>query len=53
MVMSVDVMFVNGIAFLTTLSQILQLATIEQLLLRMATQLSNSLMKIALLSILL
>jgi hypothetical protein len=39
-------MFVNGMAFLTTLSRKLQLATVEQLPLRMATQLSNSLIKI-------
>jgi len=39
-------MFVNGIAFLTTLSWKLQLGTIEQLPSRTATQLSNSLTKI-------
>jgi len=39
-------MIVNGIAFLTTLSQNLQLGTVEQLLTQTATQLSNSLIKI-------
>ena len=39
-------MFVNSIAFLTTLSQKLQLDTVEQLLSRTAIQLSNSLTKI-------
>ncbi len=39
-------MFVNGIAFLTTLSQKLQLSTVEQLPSRTAMQLSNSLTKI-------
>jgi hypothetical protein len=41
-----NVMFVNGIAFLTTLSQKLRLSTIEKLPSRTATQLSNSLTKI-------
>ncbi len=44
-VITADVMFVNGIAFLTTLSQKLQLSTVKQLPLRTATQL-NSLTKI-------
>jgi hypothetical protein len=39
-------MFVNGIAFLITLSQKLRLATIKQLPTRTATQLRNSLTKI-------
>ncbi len=39
-------MFVNGIAFLTTLSQKFQLSTVKQLPSRTATQLSNSLTKI-------
>jgi hypothetical protein len=39
-------MFVNGIAFLTTLSQKLRLSTVEQLPSQTATQLSNSLTKI-------
>jgi hypothetical protein len=41
-----DMMFVNGMAFLTTLSWKIRLATVEQLPLRTATQLSNSLTKI-------
>jgi hypothetical protein len=41
-----DVMFVNSIAFLTTLSQKLRLSTVEQLPSRTAMQLSNSLTKI-------
>ncbi len=45
-VLTANVMFVNGMAFLTTLSRKLQLATVEQLPSRMATQLSNSLIKI-------
>jgi hypothetical protein len=45
-VITADVMFVNGIAFLTTLSQKLRLSTVEQLPSRTATQLSNSLTKI-------
>jgi hypothetical protein len=45
-VITVDVMFVNEIAFLTTLSQKLGLSTVEQLPSRTATQLSNSLTKI-------
>jgi hypothetical protein len=45
-VMTADVMFVNCIAFLTTLSWKLRLATIEHLPLHTATQLSNSLLKI-------
>jgi hypothetical protein len=44
--LTADVMFVNGIAFLTTLSQKLRLGTVEQLPLCTATQLSHSLMKI-------
>jgi hypothetical protein len=39
-------MFVNGMAFLTMLSRKLQMATVEQLPSRTATQLSNSLIKI-------
>ena len=39
-------MFVNGIAFLITLSQKLKLGTVKQLPTRTATQLSNSLTKI-------
>ena len=39
-------MFVNGIAFLTTLSQKLQLGTSKQLPSQTATQRSNSLTKI-------
>ena len=42
-VLTTDVMFVKGIAFLTTLSQKLQLGTVKQLPSRTATQLSNSL----------
>jgi hypothetical protein len=45
-VITADVMFVNGIAFLTTLSRKLQLSTVEQLPSRTAMQLSNSLTKI-------
>ncbi len=45
-VLKADMMFVNGMAFLTTLSWKLRLATVVQLPLRMATQLSNSLIKI-------
>jgi hypothetical protein len=45
-VITADVMFVNGIAFLTTLSQKLRLSTVEQLPSRTAMQLSNSLTKI-------
>ncbi len=45
-ILTADVMFVNGIAILITLSRKLRLATIEQLPTRMATQLSNSLTKI-------
>jgi hypothetical protein len=45
-VITADVMFVNGMAFLTMLSQKLQLSTVEQLPLRTAMQLSNSLTKI-------
>jgi hypothetical protein len=45
-VLTADVMFVNGIAFLAMLSQKLRLGTVEQLPLCMATQLSNSLTKI-------
>jgi hypothetical protein len=45
-VLTAGVMFVNGMAFLTMLSRKLQLATVEQLPLRTATQLSNSLIKI-------
>jgi hypothetical protein len=45
-VITADVMFVNGIAFLTMLSQKLQLSTVEQLPLCTDTQLSNSLTKI-------
>jgi hypothetical protein len=41
-----EVMSINGIAFLTTLSQKLQLSTVEQLPSRTATKLSNSLTKI-------
>jgi hypothetical protein len=44
-VLMADVMFVNGMAFLTMLSQKLQLATVKQLPSRTATQLSNSLTK--------
>jgi hypothetical protein len=44
--MTADVMFVNGIAFLTTLSRKLWLVTVEQLPSCTATQLSNSLVKI-------
>jgi hypothetical protein len=45
-VITADVMFINGIAFLTTLSPKLRLGTVEQLPLCTATQLSNSLTKI-------
>jgi hypothetical protein len=45
-VLTADVMFVNSIAFLTMLSQKLQLSTVEQLSSRTATQPSNSLTKI-------
>jgi hypothetical protein len=45
-VLTADMMFVNGMAFLTTLSRKLQLATVEQLPSHTATQLSNSLIKI-------
>jgi hypothetical protein len=45
-VMTADVLFVNGITFLTTLFWKLRLATIERCSSRTATQLSNSLMKI-------
>jgi len=45
-VLTAGVMFVNGMAFLTTLSRKLRLATVEQLPSRTATQLSNSLIKI-------
>ncbi len=45
-VLTANVMFVNGMAFMTTLSWKLRLATVEQLPSRMATQLSNSLIKI-------
>jgi hypothetical protein len=45
-VMTANVMFISGIAFPTTFSWNLRLATIEQLPLRTATQLSNSFMKI-------
>jgi hypothetical protein len=45
-ILTADVMFVNGIAFLITLSWKLRLATVEQLPTRTATQLSNSLTKI-------
>ena len=44
-VLTADVMFVNGIAFLTMLSQKLQLGTAKQLPSCTATQLSNSLTK--------
>jgi hypothetical protein len=44
-VLTADVMFVNSIAFLITLSWKLRLATVEQLPTRTATQLSNSLTK--------
>jgi hypothetical protein len=44
--LTADVMFVNGIVVLTTLSKKLRLDTAKQLPLRMATQLSNSLTKI-------
>jgi hypothetical protein len=47
MVMTADVMFMNSIAFLATLSQKFWLATIEQLLLCTAMQLSNSLIKLS------
>jgi hypothetical protein len=45
-VLTANVMLINGIAFLITLSQKLQLATVEQLLMRTTTQLSSSLTKI-------
>jgi hypothetical protein len=45
-VITADMMFVNGIAFLTTLSQKLQLSTVKQLASHTAPQLSNSLTKI-------
>jgi hypothetical protein len=45
-VLTADVMFVNGMAFLTTLLRKLRLATVEQLPSHTATQLSNSLIKI-------
>jgi hypothetical protein len=45
-ILTANVMFVNGIAFLTTLSQKLRLATAEELPTRTVTQLSNSLTKI-------
>jgi hypothetical protein len=45
-VITAEVMFVNGIAFLTTLSQKIRLSTVEQLPSCMATQLSNSLTNI-------
>ncbi len=45
-VITADNMFINGIAFLTTLSQKLRLSTVEQLPSCTATQLSNSLTKI-------
>ena len=45
-VLTANVMFVNGMAFLTTLSRKLQLSTVEQLPSPMATQLSNLLIKI-------
>ncbi len=41
-VLTADVMFVNGMAFLTTLSRKLCLSTVEHLPSRTATQLSNS-----------
>jgi hypothetical protein len=44
--LTANVMFVNGMAFLTTLSQKLQLDTVEQLQLCTEMQLSNSLPKI-------
>ncbi len=44
-VLTTDVMFVNSMAFLTTLSWKLLLSTVEQLPSRTATQLSNSLIK--------
>jgi hypothetical protein len=42
-VMTANMIFVNGIAFLTMLSPKLRLATVKQLPLHTATQLSNSL----------
>jgi hypothetical protein len=42
-VLTADMMFVNGMAFLTMLSWKLQLATVKQLPSRTAMQLSNSL----------
>jgi hypothetical protein len=45
-VLTANVMFANGIAFLITLSWKLRLATVEQLLTCTVTQLSNSLTKI-------
>ena len=45
-VLMADVMFVNGMAFLTTLSRKLRLSTVEQLPSCTATYLSNSLIKI-------
>jgi hypothetical protein len=45
-VLTAGMMFVNDMAFLTTLSRKLQLSTVKQLPSRMATQLSNSLIKI-------
>jgi hypothetical protein len=44
--LTADVMFVIGIAFLITLSRKLRLATIKQLSMCTATQISNSLIKI-------
>jgi hypothetical protein len=45
-VLTADVMFINGIAFLTTLSQKLRLVMVEQLPTRTAKQLNSSLTKI-------
>ena len=45
-ILMVNVMFVNGMAFLITISQKLRLSKVEQLPSRTATQLSNSLIKI-------
>jgi hypothetical protein len=44
--LTANIMFINGIVFLTTLSRILRMATVEYIPSRMAVQLSNSIMKI-------
>ncbi len=44
--LTANIMFINRIAFLTMLSQKLQMATVEHILLHTAAQLSNSIMKI-------